>query len=94
MQYDVSTEDSQQHKRSTLLVEREKFLVNLEALRQTSREMRAKLDQMERVFAEIGNLRAEVHALRTQINLTAERLGLQPVPDKSIYTSADHTRPS
>jgi hypothetical protein len=60
--------------------ERQKFLRNVEALRKTSDETFAIIRELECLFEELEVTKAEIHSLETNINITAKKFGLQPIP--------------
>ena len=59
--------------------ESEMLLSDLVALRRRLWDTRAKICQLERVFGETKDLKAEVALLQAQIDSAAERFGLQPI---------------
>lgn len=64
------------------MVERRKFLRNAEALRKTSDETFAILRELECLFEELTVTKAEIDSLEANINITAEKFGLQPISTK------------
>jgi hypothetical protein len=64
------------------MVERRKFLRNVEALRKTSDETFAILRELECLSEELAVTRAEIDSLEANINSTAEKFGLQPISTK------------
>jgi hypothetical protein len=62
------------------MVERRKFLRNVEALRKTSGETIVIIHELECLFEELEVTKAEMHSLKTNINITAKKFGLQPIP--------------
>jgi predicted metal-dependent hydrolase len=71
-------------KRFNWLCERERFLNNLESLRQTASDMALKLSQLEKLYEEIQLNRADTHSLRAQINRTARQFDLQPIQQRRL----------
>jgi hypothetical protein len=79
---DGFTGSAEDEKRLQLREESEKLLSNVVALRRTLWEMRANLHHLEKLCEEARDTRAEAGCLRDQINATAEKFGLQPIPAK------------
>jgi hypothetical protein len=73
---------AQYERRFRFQAERENLLSNLTALRRTLWEMRASLHHLEQVCKEVRDTQAEVECLREQINIAAERIGLEPIPGR------------
>ena len=61
---------------ASFVVERQKFLNNVEALRKTSRETSAIILELQCLFEELTSIREDITSLTESINNTAKRLGL------------------
>jgi hypothetical protein len=61
--------------------EREKLANNLRTLRRIAWDLRAKICQLEQMFDDMTDFKADMKSLQDEINLTAESLGLELTPD-------------
>jgi hypothetical protein len=56
--------------------------MNVEALRKTSDKTFVIIRELECLFEELAVTKAEIHSLQANINMTAKKFGLQPIPRK------------
>jgi hypothetical protein len=54
----------------------------VEALKRTSDEAFVIIRELECLFEELAMTKAEIHSLEANINCTAKKFGLQPIPTR------------
>jgi hypothetical protein len=73
-----------QEKKFIFLVEHEKFLNNLEAVRRKSEQISLLTHQLKNLFEELACATEDTRSLKSELNLAASRIDLQPIPAKRI----------
>lgn len=84
---DVLVKGSEYEERFRFLAESENLFNSLAALRRTLWDMRASIYQLERLYEEIRDNKADVGCLREEINSIAERFDLHMAQLKKIEPS-------
>jgi hypothetical protein len=76
----IITEQRRVREKLDYLSEWERLLNNLDALRRTSKKMYSLTQELEAVLETVQSTGADTRSLKDKMNITALRLGLQPLP--------------
>ena len=63
------------------IAEQERLANNVRTLRRIAWDLRAKICQLEQMFDDMTEFKADMKSLQDEINLTAESLGMELAPD-------------